>query len=235
MTVLEAVHATRVLGHVAADGAGDLAARVGRIEQAVRCRRFADGQIAHAALHDGRARARVDRDNAVELGQAQRHAHRVRQGAARQARARAPRHHRHAQAVAGAQHVGHLRFAFGQGDDERRFAVGGEAVALVRHGIFALPEQRVRGQHDGERGHHRVAARAALGGGGRRDRGRRQRRVHGVNACCWRGSGERRSCAARRAFSASPSRHRTTASSRCPLASSRRRWRRPSSRSSRVA
>jgi hypothetical protein len=58
--VLQAVHAAGVLGHVAADGAGDLAGRVGRVVQAVRRGRFADGQVAHAALHACRARQRVD-------------------------------------------------------------------------------------------------------------------------------------------------------------------------------
>ena len=44
--VLQAVHAAGVLGHVAADGAGDLAGQVGRVVQAVRRRRLADGGCA---------------------------------------------------------------------------------------------------------------------------------------------------------------------------------------------
>ena len=107
--VLQAVHAARVLGDVAADRAGDLAARIGRVVEAVRRRGFADGEVAHAALHRRGARARVDRDDAVELGQAQRHAERVRQRAARQAGAGAARDHRHFERVAQPQHGGDLR------------------------------------------------------------------------------------------------------------------------------
>ena len=87
--VLQAVHAARVLGHVAADRAGDLAARVGRVVQAVRGRGLADREVAHAALHGGRARCHVELQDAVELGQAQRHAQPVRQ--ARRPTGRCPR------------------------------------------------------------------------------------------------------------------------------------------------
>jgi hypothetical protein len=54
------MHAAGVLGDVAADRAGDLAARIGRVVQTIRRRGLADRQIAHAALHDRRARERVD-------------------------------------------------------------------------------------------------------------------------------------------------------------------------------
>jgi len=41
-TVFQAMHAAGVLGHIAADGAGDLRRRVGRVEQTMRARRFGD-------------------------------------------------------------------------------------------------------------------------------------------------------------------------------------------------
>jgi len=53
--VLEAVHAARVLGDVAADGAGDLAGGIGGVIEAVGRGRLADGQVAHAALDHGGA------------------------------------------------------------------------------------------------------------------------------------------------------------------------------------
>ena len=58
--VFEAVHAAGVFGHVAANGAGDLAAGVGRVVQTVGRSRLADGQVAHAALHHGGPAALVD-------------------------------------------------------------------------------------------------------------------------------------------------------------------------------
>ncbi len=173
--VFEAVHAARVLGHVAADGAGDLAARVGRVVEAVRRGGLADREVAHAALHDGGAADRVDLQDAVELGQRQRHAQGVRHGAARQARARAARHHGHGQAVAGLQHGLHLVIGFGQRHHQRALAVGGQAVAFVGRGVFAVPQQRVRRQVLQERLHHLGLERGARRrrGGCRGGRGRR--------------------------------------------------------------
>ena len=123
--VFEAMHAARVFGHVAAYGAGDLAAGVRRVIQAVGLCRFADGQIAHATLHPGSARQRVHLEDFVELSQRQRDAQGMRHSAARQAGARPARHHRHAQRMAAAQHRLHLRLCLGQGHDQRTLAVGG--------------------------------------------------------------------------------------------------------------
>ena len=174
--VLQAVHAAGVLGHVAADAAGDLAARVGRVVQPQRCRGLADGQVAHAALHDGGARQLVQLEDLVELGQRQRHAQRVRQRAAGQAGAGAARHHRHPQRMAGAQHRSHLRLGFGQRHQQRLLAVGGEAVAFIGHRVLAAPQQRMRRQQRLQRGQHLGLARGA---GGRRLREHcRKWRVH---------------------------------------------------------
>jgi hypothetical protein len=161
--VLQAVHAARVLGHVAADRAGDLARRIGRVVQAVRRRGLADGEVAHAALHARRARERIDVEDAVELGEAQRHAQPVRQRAARKPRARAARHHRHVEPVARAQHRGDLLLALGQGDDERMLAIGGQSVAFVGRDVLALPEQRARGQQRRQRADDLGLAAFALG------------------------------------------------------------------------
>jgi hypothetical protein len=48
--VLQAVHAAGVLGHVAADGAGDLAGRVRGVVEAIVLDRLGDGEVAHARL-----------------------------------------------------------------------------------------------------------------------------------------------------------------------------------------
>ena len=152
--VFEAVHATRVLGHVAAYGAGNLAAGVGRVIQAQRRGGFANGQVAHAALHPRGTADWVHRQNFVELGQAQGHAAGVRHGPAGQAGASAARHHRHAQRVAAAQNRLHLRLGLGQGHEQGALAVGGEAVALIRHGVFGLVQQSMRGQIHRQGGDH---------------------------------------------------------------------------------
>ena len=144
--VFQAMHAARVFGHIAANGAGDLARRVGGVVQAVGRGGLADGQVAHAALHARGAAVGVDLQNLVELGQRHGHAQGVGHGATRQTRARTARHHRHAQRMAAAQHRLHLRLGLGQGHDQRALAVGGQAVALVGCGVFGLVQQGVRGQ-----------------------------------------------------------------------------------------
>jgi hypothetical protein len=199
--VLQAVHAAGVLGHVAADGAGDLARRIGRVVQAEGRGGLADGQVAHARLHDRRARVRVKLDDAVELRQRQQHAGLVRQRAAAQPGAGAARHHRCAELVARAQHLYHLGFSLRQCHHHRHLPVQRQAVALVRAGVLLAEQQRVRGQQRTQRGHHLALAgdvhragalerdlrgqqrwrrgrRAAVGGEG----GRSGRRVHLVQA-----------------------------------------------------
>jgi hypothetical protein len=56
----------------------------------------------------------------LNLRQRQGHAQAVRHGAAGQAGARAARHHRHAQRVAGLEHSRHLRLGLGQRHHQRR-------------------------------------------------------------------------------------------------------------------
>ena len=67
--VFQTMHATRVLGHVATDGASYLAGRVGRVVQPELRHRFADGEVTHAALHHRGACRHIDIENLVELGQ----------------------------------------------------------------------------------------------------------------------------------------------------------------------
>ena len=99
--VLQAMHAAGILGDVAADGAGDLARRIGRVVQAEWRRRLRDRGIAHAGLHDCDACERVHAQHAHELGHRQQHAVARRQRSARKPGARAARHHRHVHRSAG--------------------------------------------------------------------------------------------------------------------------------------
>ena len=122
-------------------------------------------QVAHTGLNHGGARDGVDVLDAVELGQRERHAHGVGHGAARQARARAPRHHWNIQVVTGFEHRRDLCLGLGQGHGQWALAVSGQAIALVRHGVFAVPQQGVGGQDRLQGLHHRgEAARAFFGG-----------------------------------------------------------------------
>ena len=83
------MYAAGFLGDVAADRAGDLAARVRRVVQAVRGG-HADREVRYAGLDARDAGQRVDVEDPVELREDSRQASLVRQRAARQPRA-APR------------------------------------------------------------------------------------------------------------------------------------------------
>ena len=80
--VFQAVHAARVLGDVAADGAGDLRGGVGGVVEALVLDGLGDAEIGDAGLGGDGAVLVVDVEDAVELAQAQDDAVGERQGAA---------------------------------------------------------------------------------------------------------------------------------------------------------
>jgi len=107
-TVFQAVHAAGVLGDVAADGAGDLRRRVGRVIQAIRRGRLGDGEIAHAGLDSGGAIQGIDFKDAVELREREQHALGMRQRAAGKAGAGAARDHGDTVLMAQQENAPHL-------------------------------------------------------------------------------------------------------------------------------
>src|SRR5437588_8116463 len=78
----QSVRAAGVFGHVAADGAGALAGRVGRIEVAAAFHGSGDIEIDHARLHHGALVFEIDFQNAVHAGEGDHHASLARNGAA---------------------------------------------------------------------------------------------------------------------------------------------------------
>ena len=141
------MHAARVLGDIATDGACDLAAGVGRVIQAVRRSGFTDREIAHTGLHRGRAGHGVDTHDPVEAGQRERHAQRMGHRPARQAGAGTPGHDRYVHGVAGLQHRRDLRIGLGQYHDQRPGTVGGEPVTLIGDGVFPAVQDAGGRQH----------------------------------------------------------------------------------------
>ena len=138
--VLEAMHAAGILGDVAADGAGDLARRVGRVIEAVRPGLLRDAQVRDAGLHARLAAEEVDGEDAVELRERHQDAVGERQRAARKAGSRAACNDG---CVRRARHAKDLRdLALVRGDHrgERRLAVSREPVAFVGLELFALEE-----------------------------------------------------------------------------------------------
>ena len=102
--VFQAVHAAGILRHVAADRAGDLRGRIGRIVEAGMLDRLRDGEIGHAGFDHGDAVREIDLADAVELGHAEKHAVGERQRAARQRGAGPARHHLDALGVTEGEH-----------------------------------------------------------------------------------------------------------------------------------
>ncbi len=128
--VFQAVHAARVLGDVAADRAGDLRGRIGRVEKPAGRSRLRDREIGDAGLHARRARHRVEREDAPHFRERQQHAVTHGERPAREAGAGAAGDDRHFQLVAGGEHLPHFLFVRGQRHHHRQLPVSREAVAL---------------------------------------------------------------------------------------------------------
>ncbi len=129
--VFQAMRAARVHADIAADHAGELARRVGRVEELLSPHRLGDAGIGDAGLHHGEAVGVVDLEDAVHPHHADHHGIGERQRAAGQAGAGAARDHPHPLLVQQAQDRGDLLGGFRQHDGERRLAIGGEPVGLV--------------------------------------------------------------------------------------------------------
>ena len=129
--VFQAVRAARVHADVAADHAGELAGRVGGVEEPLPRHRVGDADVGHPGLHHGAAVGIVDVEDAVHPHQPDHHRIRQRQRAAGQRGAGAARHHAHAVGVAEAHDGGDLLGGLRQHHGERHLAVGGQAVGLV--------------------------------------------------------------------------------------------------------
>ena len=85
-----------ILRHIAADGAGDLAGRIGRVIEAVGLHRLGDVEIGDAGFDHDAAILVIDLQDALHAPHADQDAVLARQRAARQRGAGAARHDRHA-------------------------------------------------------------------------------------------------------------------------------------------
>ncbi len=119
-----------VHGDVAGDGAGELARRIGGVEEAVDRGGVGDGDVGDARLDAGDAIGLVDVQHAGHAGDAEHDGVFERQGAAAERRPGAARHHLDLVVVAVAEDLAHLLGAFGQHHGKRQAAIGGERVGL---------------------------------------------------------------------------------------------------------
>jgi hypothetical protein len=148
------MHAARVLGDVAADGAGDLARRIGRVVQAEGRGDIGDRCVAHPRLHDCDARARIEPHDPHELRHGEQHAVAQRQRAARKAGAGAARHHRNAACRASLEDALDLLLGLGERHDHRHPPIGGKPVAFIGPGVFLFPQHGALRHELAQPAHH---------------------------------------------------------------------------------
>jgi len=142
--VFQAVHAARVLGHVAADGAGDLARRIGGVVEAGPLHRLGDAKVGDPRLSADGAVLVVDLQDAVELAEPEHDAVGERQGAARERGPGPARHHLDAAPVAQTEDRRDLGRGLRQHDQERPLPVGGQAVGFVSPKLVLGDDDAVR-------------------------------------------------------------------------------------------
>ena len=129
--VFEAVHAARILRHIAADRAGDLRGGIGRIVKAGVFDRLRDGEIGHTRFDDGEAVSEIDLADTIELGHAEKHAIGKGQRAARKRGTGPPRHHLDPLGVAKCKDPAYLLRGLRQNDDHGQLTIGGQSVRLI--------------------------------------------------------------------------------------------------------
>ena len=132
---------------ISADGAGELARRVGRVKEILFGHGARDAQIGAAGLNPDDPVAQIDLQHLIHPHQPEDNAIGRGQGAAGQRRTRAARHDRHALVMAQPQDRGDLFGCPGKDDGQRRTAIGGQRVAFIGARLHLVIDHRVAGQN----------------------------------------------------------------------------------------
>ena len=156
--VLQAMGAAGVHGDVAGDGAGELARRIGRVEEALVRDRLADAEVGDAGLDAGGAVLEVDLEHAVHLGDAEDDRVLRRDRAARERGAGAARHDLEPCSWQKRSTADDLLGRRRQHDRQRQPAVGGQRVGLVGAALVLRGHESLGRDKAGEAGDDLVAA-----------------------------------------------------------------------------
>jgi hypothetical protein len=143
-TIFQTVGAAGIHADIAADGAGKLRTRIGRVEEAFGRNGLGNVDVGDARLHRRRAVGKIDIQNAVHLGETENDRVLLRDRPAGERRAGAARDDGDAVAVAVFQHGRHLLGGLRQCDGERHAAIGDEGIGLERHELARLMHQAFR-------------------------------------------------------------------------------------------
>ena len=130
--IFQAMHPAGIFRDIAADRAGNLAGRIGRVVKALVGNGLGDGEIGDTRLHHGAAIVVIHAQDAVEARHAQHDAIGQRQRPARKRRARTARHHLHAVGMAPGQHLAHLFGRARQHHGQRALPVHHQPIAAIR-------------------------------------------------------------------------------------------------------
>ncbi len=144
---------------IAADGAGELRARIGRVEIAVGGNGIGYGKIGDAGLDGCGAVGEIDLQDARHLGKTDDDGILLRNRAAGKRGARPARHDRNAVTMTVFQHRGDLLRGLGKGDRERQTAIGHEGVRLEGNELARLMHETAFRQEIEEIGDDFAAAR----------------------------------------------------------------------------
>ncbi len=125
------MHAAGILRDIAADRAGNLRGRIGRIVKTGMRHRLADGEIGDAGLGHDHPVVEIDLPDALEFAEAQQHAVGQWQRPAGQRGTRPARHHLDALREAIFQHLRDLLGGVGKQHHHRRLAIGHQTIGLV--------------------------------------------------------------------------------------------------------
>ena len=146
--VFQAMHAARIFRDIAADRAGDLRRRIGRIVEPGVRNRLTDGEIGYPGFGHDHAVVEIDLADALEFAKAQQYGVRKRQRAARQRGAGTARHHLDALREAIFENLRHLLGGVRKHHHHRRLAIGHQAIGFVREHFRGTVDHALA-RHDG--------------------------------------------------------------------------------------
>ncbi len=146
------MHAAGILRDVAADRAGDLRGRIGRVVEPVRSSGLGHAQIGHSRLKPRRSSHRINFKDAIHPRAREQYPLRVRCCTPGQPGPRATRDHRDVETVAGEEHLPHVLCVAWQHHHRGALAEYGQSIALVGAQLLVLREHAVCGQHGTQRG-----------------------------------------------------------------------------------
>jgi hypothetical protein len=169
--IFEAMQAAAVFRDIAADGAGDLAGRIGGVIEALRLHGLGDVEVGDAGFDHDAAILIVDLENPLHPAHADQDAVLARQGAARQGGSGTARNDGHALGGRKFQDFADLIAIGGQHADQRHLVIGAQRIGIEGGEARGIGHHAIG--HDGQKPRDDLGAAGNNGGiGGRKKHAR---------------------------------------------------------------